>query len=62
MGTTGAASSVGRVVGPLLGGWVLYTQGYTAAWIAFAIIVFFYLLWALVESRRVAASATVTGD
>ena len=55
MGTTGAASSQGRVIGPLVAGWVLYTQGYTAAWVLFALIVMFYLLWAVVESRRATA-------
>ena len=56
MGTTGAASSLGRVIGPLIAGWVLYTQGYTAAWILFALVVMFYLLWAVVESRRATAA------
>ena len=46
MGTTGAASSWGRVVGPLLAGTNLALFGYTGAWIGCVIIVFFYFIWA----------------
>ncbi|MEM1114135.1 MAG: MFS transporter [Pseudomonadota bacterium] len=60
MGVTGAAASVGRVIGPLMAGWILYTLGYTAVWIALAALVFIYLLWAVAESRRSAAQANLT--
>jgi MFS family permease len=46
MGTTGAASSWGRVVGPLLAGVNLAVFGYEAAWLGCVVIVLFYLAWA----------------
>jgi len=49
MGTTGSASSWGRVVGPLLAGANLALFGYAGAWVGCVVIVFFYLLWTLQE-------------
>ncbi len=49
MGTTGAASSWGRVVGPLLAGTNLALFGYAGAWMGCVAIVLLYLLWALTE-------------
>ena len=46
MGTTGAASSWGRVLGPLLAGANLTLFGYTGAWIGCVGIVFIYFIWA----------------
>jgi MFS family permease len=46
MGTTGSASSWGRVVGPLFTGANLALFGYTGAWIGIVFIVFFYFIWA----------------
>jgi DHA1 family tetracycline resistance protein-like MFS transporter len=46
MGTTGAASSWGRVAGPLIAGTNLAFFGYSGAWIGCIFIVFFYFLWA----------------
>ncbi len=52
MGTTGAASSWGRVVGPLLAGANLAVFGYTGAWIGCFIIVFVYCIWAWTLQER----------
>jgi len=49
MGTTGSASSWGRVVGPLLAGGNLALFGYAGAWVGCVIIVSFYLTWAIKE-------------
>lgn len=46
MGTTGAASSWGRVAGPLIAGTNLALFGYSGAWVGCIFIVFFYFLWA----------------
>lgn len=46
MGTTGAASSWGRVAGPLIAGTNLALFGYSGAWTGCIFIVFFYFLWA----------------
>jgi DHA1 family tetracycline resistance protein-like MFS transporter len=50
MGTTGAASSWGRVFGPLLAGANLALFGYSAAWMGCVVIASFYLAWAFNES------------
>jgi MFS family permease len=50
MGTTGAASSWGRVFGPLLASANLALFGYSAAWMGCVVIVSFYLAWAFNES------------
>ncbi|MEZ5570487.1 MAG: MFS transporter [Halioglobus sp.] len=52
MGITSAASSWGRVVGPLLAGTNLALLGYRGAWLAGAAIVSCYLLWACVQCAR----------
>jgi DHA1 family tetracycline resistance protein-like MFS transporter len=52
MGITSAASSWGRVVGPLLAGMNLAILGYRGAWLGSVGIVSIYLLWACVQSRR----------
>jgi MFS family permease len=51
MGTTGAASSWGRVVGPLMGGFTLAAFGYSGAWIACICVATVYFGWALSENR-----------
>ena len=48
LGITSAASSWGRVVGPLLAGANLELFGYRGAWLGAVVIVVFYLLWAFV--------------
>jgi DHA1 family tetracycline resistance protein-like MFS transporter len=50
MGTTGAASSWGRVVGPLIAGVNLAFFGYSAAWMGSIAIVSLYFAWAIRES------------
>ena len=52
MGITSAASSWGRVLGPLLAGTNLALLGYRGAWLGSAGIVSIYLLWACVQSAR----------
>ncbi|MDG2272365.1 MAG: MFS transporter [Halioglobus sp.] len=52
MGITSAASSWGRVIGPLLAGSNLALLGYQGAWFGSAFIVSIYLLWALVQKTR----------
>lgn len=47
MGITSAASSWGRVIGPLLAGTNLAILGYQGAWLGSALIVVIYLLWAM---------------
>ncbi|MEH6583249.1 MAG: MFS transporter [Halioglobus sp.] len=49
MGTTGAASSWGRVAGPLLAGATLAQFGYSAAWLAVVLLLVPYLVWAWSE-------------
>jgi len=45
MGTTGAASSWGRVVGPVVAGANLALFGYSAAWLGCLFIVSLYMVW-----------------
>jgi MFS family permease len=52
LGTTSAAGSWGRVIGPLGGGALLAAFGYPGAWAGCALLVVFYLAWALGEVRR----------
>ncbi len=60
LGITSAASSWGRVIGPLLAGTNLALWGYQGAWLGSAIIVVIYLLWALMKkTRRVDAEEDV---
>lgn len=49
LGTTSAASSWGRVTGPLLAGLNLTLFGYPGAWLATALIALFYLAWVFHE-------------
>ena len=49
LGITGAASSWGRVIGPLMAGSNLALFGYRAAWLGSACIVLLYLVWAFRE-------------
>jgi MFS family permease len=49
MGITSAASSWGRVLGPLMAGTNLAVFGYRGAWLGCACIVVLYLAWALRE-------------
>ena len=46
LGTTSAASSWGRVIGPLMGGSNLALFGYSGAWLGAAVVVSLYLAWA----------------
>ncbi len=48
LGIASAASSWGRVVGPLLAGANLELFGYRGAWLGAVAIVLFYLLWAFI--------------
>lgn len=52
MGTTSAASSWGRVFGPLTTGLSLGHIGYRGAWAALAVVILFYLAWVLRESSH----------
>jgi DHA1 family tetracycline resistance protein-like MFS transporter len=52
MGITGAASSWGRVCGPLLAGLNLAFFGYSGAWIGCFCIVLLYCLWAWTLKER----------
>jgi MFS family permease len=52
LGTTSAASSWGRVIGPLLAGTNLGVFGYSGAWLCCACLLVFYLAWALWEYFR----------
>jgi len=49
LGITSAASSWGRVLGPLMAGANLAAFGYRGAWLGCVCIVLFYLAWALRE-------------
>lgn len=51
LGTTAAASSWGRVCGPLLAGANLAVFGYPGAWMGCVVIVMFYLAWAFTDPR-----------
>ena len=48
LGITSAASSWGRVVGPLMAGANLEFFGYRGAWLGAVVIVLCYLLWAFI--------------
>lgn len=52
MGLTALAASVGRVMGPLIVGFVLAIGGYTFAWLMLALPVIFVLFWSLTKARR----------
>jgi len=60
LGTTGAASSWGRVIGPLMAGTNLAVFGYPGAWLGCSAIVVFYLAWALREYARDRAGLTAS--
>ena len=64
LGTTSAASSWGRVAGPLMAGFSLGVFGYGGAYLGSAAVVFLYLAWALHEYRRQGARppGDVQGD
>ncbi|TDG15517.1 MFS transporter [Seongchinamella unica] len=51
LGATSAASSWGRVFGPAIAGFNLAVFGYSTAWAFCAVVVAFYLAWAVRESR-----------
>ena len=53
MGTTSAASSWGRVIGPLLSGLSLGLIGYRGAWAALAVVILWYMAWVIRESTHV---------
>ena len=59
MGTTSAAASWGRVIGPLMAGANLALFGYRGAWLGCAAVVSLYLAWAFREYalQRAAAPA-----
>jgi MFS family permease len=52
MGTTSAASSWGRVVGPLFSGTALGVIGYSGVWAVLAVAVLWYMAWVNRESAR----------
>ena len=52
LGTTSAASSWGRVAGPLIAGFNLGVFGYGGAYLGSAAVVSVYLVWALHEYRQ----------
>ena len=52
MGLTAFAASIGRVLGPLIVGFVLAIGGYTFAWLMLALPVIFVLFWSLTKARR----------
>jgi MFS family permease len=52
LGTTSAASSWGRVAGPMIAGVNLGIFGYSGGYLGSAAFVLFYLAWALREYRR----------
>ncbi|RLQ23430.1 MFS transporter [Seongchinamella sediminis] len=52
LGATSSASSWGRVFGPAIAGINLALFGYPAAWAFCALVVAFYLAWAIRESQR----------
>ena len=54
MGATAAAASWGRVFGPAIAGFNLAWFGYSVAWAFCALLVVFYLAWAVLESRKAA--------
>ena len=60
LGITSAASSWGRVIGPLLAGVNLALFGYPAAWLGCVFIVLLYLTWAFREYAR--QTADTDGD
>lgn len=52
LGTTAAASSWGRVVGPLASGLALGVVGYHGAWALWAVVLVWYLGWIIRESAK----------
>lgn len=64
LGITSAASSWGRVLGPLLAGINLALFGYRVAWLGCACIVLLYLVWVFRESalQRLRAAADDVQD
>ena len=66
LGITSAASSWGRVIGPLLAGTNLALFGYQGAWLGAACMVLLYLLWAFreyaLEQARVQRGDVQQGD
>lgn len=52
LGTTAAAASWGRVVGPLCSGLALGVIGYSGVWAALATAILWYLAWAVAAARQ----------
>ena len=52
MGTTSSMSSWGRVIGPLLSGFILMFFGYSGAWFTTMLVAFLYLSWAVCQQIR----------
>jgi MFS family permease len=52
LGTTAAASSWGRVFGPLFSGLALGAFGYSATWWALSVVLLWYVAWVMWESSR----------
>ena len=52
MGTTSAAASWGRVIGPVLAGFTLGLYGYPGAWLCCALILSFFLVWVFREYQH----------
>jgi len=57
LGTTNAASSWGRVVGPLVAGANLAVFGYSGAWMGVVLILLFYLTWTFSQQGVVRAKS-----
>ena len=62
MGTSGAASSWGRVFGPLFAGLFLSQLGYTAAWLIGAACGIATLFWALQFRKALVLTTPSTGE
>jgi len=64
LGTTSAAASLGRVIGPLTAGTNLALFGYRGAWLGCVAVITFYLIWAFREyvRRKNGASGDIHGS
>ena len=58
LGTSSAAASWGRVIGPLMAGTNLALFGYRGAWLGCVFVISFYLIWVFREYTRQKNAAT----
>jgi MFS family permease len=56
MGLTASGAALGRVIGPLVSGWVLAQADFAGAWSSLSLVLLLLLLWSFLDGRRYAST------